>query len=281
MNTGLVLEFTKMHGAGNDFIIVDNRFFRFSESELSDIAVKYCPRRFGIGADGLVALDVPESSDLDYRMRYTNADGTAGEMCGNGARCLAAFAREGGILSQPLRFETNAGVYRAYVESDDTTVVRLILPPTGNVSTDFARIDVGKGVQLDLAFLVSGVPHAVWFGNNLDDVPVGSWGSAVRRHTCFDATSGTNVDFVQIVESEDEVVLRMRTYERGVEAETFACGTGAVSAFVVGNESGRIEKREATIRMSGGDVRVGYVDGTDELFLEGPVANIFRGTVVL
>ncbi|MFV1980263.1 MAG: diaminopimelate epimerase, partial [Rhodothermia bacterium] len=262
-------------------LVIDNRFFRFSESELSDIAGKYCPRRFGIGADGLVALDVPESSDLDCRMRYFNADGSAGEMCGNGARCLAAFAREGGILSQPIRIETDAGVYRAYVGDEDATKVKLILPASSHVVTDFARIDVDSGVQLDLAFMVSGVPHAVWFGNNLDDVPVGSWGAAVRYHACFDRTSGTNVDFVEIIESENEAVMKMRTYERGVEAETLACGTGAVSTLVAANESGRINKREAIVRMSGGDVRVGYVDGSDEMFLEGPVASTFRGTVVL
>jgi diaminopimelate epimerase len=281
MTRGLVLEFTKMHGAGNDFMVVDNRFFRFSDDELSEIAATYCPRRIGIGADGLLALDVADADGFDFRMRYFNADGSLGEMCGNGARCLAAFAREAGVGSQPLHFQTGAGPHRAYIEDDDVKTVRLILPASRDVDLDYAVVNVAPNVQLDLAFMITGVPHAVWFGNGLDEIPVETWGSRVRHDKHFTPSAGTNVDFAEVVESADEVVLQMRTYERGVEAETFACGTGAVSTLVTAYESGRIGKREAVVRMVGGTVRVGYVEGTDEMFLEGSIAYTYRGTVVL
>ena len=281
MNKGLVLEFTKMHGAGNDFIVIDNRFFRFSVHDLSHIAARLCPRRLSVGADGLLALDVRESEDVDYRMRYFNADGSLGEMCGNGARCLAAFAREAGVESEPLIFETGAGTYRAYVSTEDPAAVRLIMPAPTHVDTGFAQIDVDGGPRLDLAFMMTGVPHAVWFGENVDDVPVEHWGMLVRNDACFRDTSGTNVDFVHVAGSDGQVILHVRSYERGVEAETLACGTGAVSALVAAFESGRITSREAWVRMPGGELRVGYVDESGEMYLEGPAVTSFRGSAVL
>lgn len=282
MSKGLVLEFTKMHGAGNDFIVIDNRFFRFSAAELSDLAARYCPRRLGIGADGLLALDLAGSNEVDYRMRYFNADGSHGEMCGNGARCLAAYARESGVSSQPLSFVTDAGPYRAFVKTDGPHVqVRLILPGSQDVTPNFVSLEVSPEVSLDLTFMVTGVPHAVWFGDHIDRIPIETWGSAVRYDSCFENTSGTNVDFAEVLERDGEAVMRVRTYERGVEAETLSCGTGAVSALVAAYESGRITQRSATIRMAGGDLQVGYVEGANEMFLEGPVAFAYRGTVTL
>lgn len=287
MNSGLVLEFTKMHGAGNDFIVIDNRFFRLTDTELSEVAAVHCRRRLAVGADGLLALNVSESDAFDYRMRYFNADGSRGEMCGNGARCLAAFARDGGIDAQPLHFETDSGPYRAYVERTGIdrgfNRVRLIVPAPRRVDLEYATISVDSGTEARLAFLITGVPHAVWFGENLRAVPVDEWGSRIRHDACFDATSGTNVDFVEIVGCDDDgrPVFNMRTYERGVEAETLACGTGALSSLVAAHDSGRITSREAVVRMPGGELQVGYVEGSNELYLEGPVAFAFRGNVVI
>jgi diaminopimelate epimerase len=287
MKSGLVLEFTKMHGAGNDFIVIDNRFFRLSDRELSEIAAVHCRRQLAIGADGLLALNVPRSDDFDYQMRYFNADGSSGEMCGNGARCLAAFARDGGIDSEPLHFETDAGRYRAFVEKREhgkgPERVRLIVPGPKQVDLQFATIPVDTDNEANLAFMITGVPHAVWIGEGLASVPLVEWGSRIRHDACFEPTSGTNVDFVEIAGSDENgtPILKVRTYERGVEAETLACGTGALSSLVAAHKSGRIAGREAVVRMPGGDLRVGYVDGTDELYLEGPVAVSFRGSVVV
>ena len=284
MSKGLVLEFTKMHGAGNDFIVVDNRFFRLSTAELSRVAARFCPRRVGIGADGLLALAVAKSDDIDYRMEYFNADGSLSDMCGNGARCLASFAAQAGIDTDPLIFETAAGIYKAHVTPGDPDYVKLILPAARVVDLDYGSVEVDPGRSLDFAFIVAGVPHAVCFGDgngSIDEIPVQKWGSLVRYNERFDETSGTNVDFTEVVERNGDSVLKVRTYERGVEAETFACGTGAVSAMVAAVESGRISQRECTVEMLGGPLRVGYVDGSDELYLEGPAVHSYRGSIVV
>lgn len=281
MNSGLVLEFTKMHGAGNDFIVVDNRFFRFSDAELSAIAARYCPRRVGVGADGLLALNVADSADVDYRMRYFNADGSLSRMCGNGARCLAAFAREGGISSDPLRFVTDAGIFRAHVENGSTVTVRLIVPGPDEVIPHFTSVAVDSELRLTLAFTVVGVPHAICFGKDVDVIPVQTWGWKIRHDSSFDASAGTNVDFAEILNSREEPIIKVRTYERGVEAETLACGTGALSTLAAAVASGKINGREAVVRMPGGDLRVGFIDNSDDMFLQGPVTFAYRGNAVL
>ncbi|HEX7070377.1 MAG TPA: diaminopimelate epimerase, partial [Rhodothermales bacterium] len=129
MHRKLVLEFTKMNGAGNDFIVVDNRFYHFSDQELSDLARKLCPRRFAVGADGVLAFSHPREKEHDYRMIYYNADGSRGTMCGNGARCLARFAHDAGMVRDELRFESDAGVYRAIVDGGSDDSVRLFVQP--------------------------------------------------------------------------------------------------------------------------------------------------------
>src|SRR5690606_7040767 len=121
--------FTKMHGAGNDFIVLDNRFMHFSAAELAALAQRFCPRRFGVGADGLLALSPSDEPGIDFRMEYVNPDGSRAGMCGNGARCLARFARSAGLEAEPLTFRADAGVYRASVPPEPEAPVRLFVPP--------------------------------------------------------------------------------------------------------------------------------------------------------
>ncbi len=129
MQRKLILEFTKMNGAGNDFIVIDNRFYNFSDDELADLARRFCPRHVGIGADGVLAFARPTDAAHHYRMRYVNADGSIGTMCGNGACCLARYARHAGLLDETMRFESDAGVYRAFVPPEPEAPVRLFVPP--------------------------------------------------------------------------------------------------------------------------------------------------------
>lgn len=281
MSKGLVLEFTKMHGAGNDFIVIDNRFYRFSRPELSDLAVRFCERRLGVGADGLLALDVPDTNDVDYRMRYHNADGSLGEMCGNGARCLAAFARDGGIESDPLVFSSDAGTYEARIIDGTPPSVRLDFEGPSEVNLRFTTVEVEPGMALDFAYVVAGVPHAVRFVDDVAHVPVDRWGRSVHDHESFASTRGSNVDFVQVSNSDGLDVLDVRTFERGVEGETLACGTGALSSVAAASARGLIGGRDAVVRMPGGEMRAGYVDGGSAMFLEGPVAFVYRGTVTV
>ncbi len=278
----LILEFTKMNGAGNDFIVLDNRFYAFSDEELAVLARSYCRRRFGIGADGLLALAPARKPETHYRMRYFNADGSLGTMCGNGARCLARFAWMAGIRAMPLRFETDAGIYQAEVPDDPQTPVRLYLPPPGSYQPQ-PHLDTAlpDGIAA-AAFIWTGTEHLVCWVPSVTDAPVATWGPRLRYDPAWQP-QGVNVDFVEVVgEQEGRSVLRVRTYEKGVEAETLACGTGAVAAALTAWRQGRIRRLPIDVHMPGGILTVGFrpeADGEKELFLEGPAVPVFRGTV--
>lgn len=285
MTRPLVVEFAKMHGAGNDFVVVDNRFFHFSDAELSTLARWWCPRRTGIGADGLLALAPPSEAGHDYRMRYVNADGSRARMCGNGARCLARFAREAGLGDgEVLTFASDAGVYRARVPASRSAPVRLYVPPPEDFVPRVELAGEQEEVLPSVHYVWTGTEHAVCFVDDVAQVPVEAWGRAIRRDAAL-APAGANADFVQVVavgDGEGNGALRVRTYEKGVEAETQACGTGALAAAVVARLLGRIETGAIPVHMPGGTLRAGLeVDAgaVTELYLEGPVAKVFRGTV--
>lgn len=267
----LHVPFTKMHGAGNDFIVLDNRFFHFSEHDLALLARRFCPRRTGVGADGLLALAPSRLEGTDYRMQYVNADGTPAGLCGNGARCLARFAREAGMRGDPLAFEAAAGIYRASVPAEKGAPVRLFVP----LPRDYrpaVRLADGRAV----AYIWTGTHHAVRFVDDVDRVEPEREAPAIRRDPAF-APEGVNVNFVE-VQGEDAVAVR--TFEKGVEQETPACGTGALAAAVVTRLSGRSEADVFTVRAPGGTLVVG-LDAADagirEMFLEGPAETVFTG----
>lgn len=281
MNRKLVLEFTKMNGAGNDFIVIDNRFYHFSDDELSALARQYCPRRFGIGADGVLAFANPADDAHDYRMVYYNADGTRGSMCGNGARCLARFARDAGMGREELLFESDAGVYRALVDGEANSRVRLYVQPPKNYNPDILLRQVLPDGLGTAHYIWPGVEHVVFFVEDLADVPVEAWGR-VLRHDAALAPAGANVNFVQVTSAGAPSALSVRTYEKGVEAETLACGTGAMASALVGRLTGRLESAPVNVQMRGGLLRVGFaLEGSDvsDLYLEGPVESVYRGTV--
>lgn len=272
-----------MHGAGNDFIVIDNRFFRFSDAELSVMAATWCPRRTGIGADGLLALAPPHDEAHDYRMRYVNADGSPARMCGNGARCLARFAYEAGFEQDVLTFESDAGLYRAEVRAGAEGAVRLHVPPPRDFEADVVLETPDEAVARPVHYVWTGTEHAVCFVEDVDDVAVDAVGRAVRRDPRW-APEGANANFVQIVQNGDGApdALRVRTFEKGVEAETRACGTGALAAAVVARLMDRVTGPVVSVAMPGGVLRVGLTtsEGTvSELYLEGPAVKVFRGTI--
>ncbi|SHK20803.1 diaminopimelate epimerase [Rhodothermus profundi] len=278
----LILEFTKMNGAGNDFIVVDNRFYAFSDEELAALARRYCPRRVGIGADGLLALAPAQQPEVHYRMRYFNADGSPGTMCGNGARCLARFAQMAGIQGNPLCFETDAGRYQAEVPDDPQAPVRLYLPPVGP-----CKMQPPLATPLDAevetaAFIWTGTEHLVCRVSSVETVPIARWGPLLRHDAALQPR-GANVNFVEVAgEQHGRSVLRVRTYEKGVEAETLACGTGAVAAALVAWRQGWVRQLPIEVHMPGGVLTVGFQpakDGETALYLEGPATVVFRGTV--
>ncbi len=264
-----VFEFIKMSGTGNDFIVADNRGGRIPEKAKADLARALCPRRTSIGADGLLLLEMSDHADV--RMRIFNADGSEPEMCGNGARCLAHFARSLRAAGQEMTVETLAGTLRAKVGGD---VARVELTRPGGLASrgelEFA------GERREVLFADTGVPHAVVFVDDLDGVDVREWGRAIRSHDEF-APAGANADFVKI---EDSGRIAIRTYERGVEDETLACGTGAIaSALLSAWREGWESPVKVRVRSGEGlDVHFrGAAPEYERAMLEGPVAVAFRG----
>jgi diaminopimelate epimerase len=285
----LVVPFTKMNGAGNDFIVLDNRFLHLSEDELAGLARRYCPRRTGVGADGLLALENPTEDEaaqgVHLRMRYRNADGSRATMCGNGARCIARFARSAGIDGDPLLMMTDAGRYRAEVPADSSEPVCLHVPPP----RDFAPCDVCADLKDALSGIWriwTGTEHAVAFVRDVDSVEVDAVGRRIRHEATF-RPAGTNANFVEVIERGREgrsARVRARTFEKGVEAETLACGTGALAAALTARLSGAVAVNTVEVQMPGGllCVRFAY-DGEEvrDVTLEGPAAATFTGLVEL
>ena len=266
-----------MNGAGNDFIVIDNRFFHFSDEELSDLAKRFCRRRFGIGADGLLAFNPPLEKDHHFRMRYLNADGSIGTMCGNGARCLARFARRGGIEEREMLFETDAGVIRADVPHADTYPVRIYLSPPMHFREDRALASAEASEAGPMHTIWTGTEHAVCFVNDVGETPLERWGPAVRHDAAL-APTGANVDFVEVL---DGAVLKVRTFEKGVESETLACGTGATASAIIARLLGKVDQDRITVEMPGGTLTIGFRHtGTsvEDVYLEGPAEVVYRGT---
>ena len=262
------IKFTKMNGCGNDFIVVDAREQKLPK-DLSGLARRWCDRRFGIGADGV--LIIGPSKKTDFAMRIFNADGSEAEMCGNGARCAALFARLRGVAPS-MSFTTPAGIIRAEAASK-TAAIYLTEPKNYRPNIAIEALEQ----PLTVHFIDTGVPHTVVFVDDVASVDVDHLGRAIRQHEEF-APRGTNADFVQVL---PDGTLKMRTYERGVEAETFACGTGAVAAAVVSFRQGKASP-PVHIRVPGGLLVVDFEIEDDEIRnvrLSGDTQVVFEGTI--
>jgi diaminopimelate epimerase len=269
------IPFVKMHGAANDFVVVDHRE-PFLPEPLDGLVRRMCDRRRGVGADGLLLLE--RDAELDFAMRYHNADGGRAEFCGNGARCLARFALERGLgRDGVVRFRSDAGVQEAR------------RAPDGGIELHFGRVGpAGPVVALAAAgrtfngraFRV-GVPHFVVGVGEVGPVPVASWGAALRRHERF-APAGVNVDFVSGPSGAGGPArsrVAMRTYERGVEAETLACGSGAIASALWAAQQGA--RSPVEVLTAGGDVLVVSFEAVAEGYdvrLTGPAEVAFAGT---
>ncbi|MEW5693604.1 MAG: diaminopimelate epimerase [Candidatus Hydrogenedentota bacterium] len=216
------LEFIKMTGAGNDFIMIDNRYLKIANP--SQLAVTLCPRGTSVGADGIILIE--NSKDYDFKMRIINSDGSEAEMCGNGARCAVNFAKILNIIkSDSTSFETLAGDIKGWIINDRET--RITLPLLSSVKLNQKLII--DNTEYLYHFANVGVPHTVVFVDELDSINVNEIGKKIRFHTDFKPT-GTNADFVKICNKNN---ISIRTYERGVEKETLACGTGATAAAII------------------------------------------------
>jgi diaminopimelate epimerase len=263
--------FAKMSGAGNDFIVIDHRHSLIPLQDQAEFVRAVCRRMFSAGADGLILIENSEKADFSWR--FYNGDGSVAEMCGNGARCAARFAYARGIADKKMSFETLAGIIEAEVLEDDDVSLLMTAP------CDYKR---GLSVELDgkqaeISFMNSGVPHVVMFVEEGVEIPVKEWGYTIRFHDQFQP-AGTNVNFVQAL---GDGTIQVRTYERGVEDETMACGTGAVASAIFATEKG-ITSSPVRITTSGGEhltiVFDMQEDGTAEnVYLQGPARIIYIG----
>jgi len=260
--------FTKMSGAGNDFVVFDNRDGRIPESRAMFVR-RVCERRLGVGADGV--LIVEPSDRTDFRMRYYNADGGEAEMCGNGGRCISRYAHLRGIASDTMSFETVAGVHRSQVIGENVKL-EMIDPFDARLGFHVPL----KDREIAAHFINTGVPHVVVFVDDVDEVEVFDLGREIRYHPVFQP-DGTNANFAQIV---DRRHLRIRTYERGVEDETLACGTGTVAAAGIGGFLGRLDSPVEAETRSGLILNVYFEieeDALGRVFLEGDATVVFEG----
>jgi diaminopimelate epimerase len=267
----MTLDFVKMNGAGNDFILIDNRVGKIKLT--TEQIVRLCNRQRGIGADGLFLLVPNTSGRAEWSWDFFNSDGSTADMCGNGARCFARFVQSVVGTEDKTSFETGAGVISATFHGARVTV-NLTTPK----DLRLGEIVPAAGAKLTIHSLNTGVPHAVLFVPDADQAMVQQLGSEIRYHAHF-KPKGTNVNFVQVLGSNH---IRVRTYERGVEGETLACGTGVTAAALV---SSRVHKFTSPVKVQvqGGDMlEVTWTDAGDgftDVKLNGPADFVFKGTI--
>lgn len=260
--------FAKYQGTGNDFILIDDRNNTFPTHNQSLVA-QLCHRRFGIGADGLILLQ--NHPGYDFRMVYFNADGAEGSMCGNGGRCIVRFAHDLGVIKTHTRFLAVDGEHLAEVDGD---LVRLKMSDVSGQPTGSAD------QQTDYSFLHTGSPHVVKFLDDLATYDVVGEGRQLRHDAAF-SPGGTNVNFAERVNGNG---LFVRTYERGVEDETYSCGTGVTAAALIAHRQHNLASPVA-IRTIGGQLRVAFTPKSDgsftDIYLIGPAQRVFTGNITL
>lgn len=258
----MILNFYKYQGTGNDFIMVDNRRNIFPKND-TKLIEKLCNRRFGIGADGLILLE--NDKNADFRMIYYNSDGNQSTMCGNGGRCITAFANRLGVISDETTFAAVDGLHYAKISVSDEVALQMI--DVDNVSN-----------QKDYVFLNTGSPHHIALVNEIDTFDVKTNGAKIRYSGLY-GTEGSNVNFVTPV---SENTFRVRTYERGVEDETLSCGTGVTAVALAMFSIGKTKSDNVKLITEGGDLSVSFKYENkhfSEVFLKGLAKFVFSGEI--
>lgn len=255
------LEFYKYQGTGNDFIIIDNRENKFSKHNAALIS-ELCNRKFGIGADGLMVLE--NSDSYDFKMVYFNADGKPGSMCGNGGRCIVAFAHFLGIFKDQTIFEAIGEIYYATREEN---LISLKMNDVDNIETHSNHL-----------FLDTGSPHHVKFEENIDNLDVKTLGNKIRYGSPY-FEKGTNVNFVEQIDSD---IFKVRTYERGVEDETLSCGTGVTAVAIASHQTKKSDSNKIKLQTIGGLLEVSFEEDGGiykNIILKGPATFVFKGEI--
>ena len=253
--------FYKYQGTGNDFVMIDNRQQTFNKKDTKHIAF-LCDRRFGIGADGLILLE--NHPEYDFKMVYYNADGNESTMCGNGGRCLVAFAKDLGVISNKAVFEAIDGLHHATIN---------------NGIVELQMQDVQRIEKFDShVFLNTGSPHHVQFETKIENFDIKTKGAKIRYGAPYNEV-GSNVNFVKKITND---VFRVRTYERGVEDETLSCGTGVTAVAIAMHALGETDKNRIKLQVEGGELQVAFDadnDGYKNVWLVGPATFVFKGSI--
>ncbi|WP_111306767.1 diaminopimelate epimerase [Confluentibacter sediminis] len=251
--------FYKYQGTGNDFVMIDNRQETFNKKDTKHIAF-LCDRRFGIGADGLILLE--NHPDLDFKMVYYNADGNESSMCGNGGRCLVAFAKHLGVITQHAVFEAIDGLHHAIIDGD---IVRLQMQDVTTIEKHSKHV-----------FLNTGSPHHVQFEEQIENFDIKEKGAQIRYGEPYNE-AGSNVNFVKKINDQ---IFAVRTYERGVEDETLSCGTGVTAVALAMHALNETDKNLITLQVQGGELQVSFdVDNGvyKNVWLIGPATFVYKG----
>ncbi|MET2984403.1 diaminopimelate epimerase [Aureibaculum conchae] len=253
------IEFYKYQGTGNDFIMIDNRQQQFPKND-TKLIERLCDRKFGIGADGLILLEL--SNLQDFTMIYYNADGNEGSMCGNGGRCIVAFAKQLGIIDKNTTFDAIDGLHEAHITDD---LVSLKMKNVTKIEDFSSHL-----------FLDTGSPHHIAFVKNLDNFDVYGTGKKIRNGAPY-FDKGTNVNFV---EQKNDTTFKVRTYERGVEDETLSCGTGVTAVAIAAHKANKTNDTTISLETLGGTLEVSFdIDANSykNVFLKGKATKVFNG----
>ncbi|WP_445710328.1 diaminopimelate epimerase [Flavobacterium sp.] len=256
------LAFYKYQGTGNDFVMIDNRQNNFDKKNTKLVAF-LCDRRFGVGGDGLILLENHEK--YDFKMVYYNADGNESSMCGNGGRCLVAFAKQLGVITNKAEFEAIDGYHFATIDEN------------GIVSLQMKNV-TDMEIHNEYAFLDTGSPHHVQLVENLKQFDVKNEGAKLRYSDLYGKV-GSNINFVNQIESDE---FALRTYERGVEDETLSCGTGATAVAIAMYKTGKTTSNNVRLNVEGGSLEVSFKEVNGQfvdVFLKGPATFVFEGRI--
>lgn len=256
------LTFYKYQGTGNDFVMIDNRT-GFFPKENTNLVAKLCDRRFGIGGDGLIVLE--NDNTTDFKMVYYNSDGNTSSMCGNGGRCIVAFAKKLGLIGNSAKFMASDGMHDATIGQDGIVSLHM---------KDVDHIKTGNGY----IFLDTGSPHHVEFVEDIRQVNVTQSGAKIRYGDLY-GKPGSNVNFV---EEENDGRFSVRTYERGVEDETLSCGTGVTAVAIAVHFLGKTKSEAVKMNVEGGTLEVSFEENGgkySKVYLIGPAEFVFKGTI--
>ena len=274
------IEFTKMHGAGNDFVVIDatRRAFDPGPARLKMLA----DRHFGVGCDQILVVETASSPEADFRYRIFNADGGEVEQCGNGARCFVKFAHGRGLTQKrAIRVETLGGMIEPRMEDDGEVSVNMGAPVFEAAKVPFRADKPGlvheldlAGARVEVAVLSMGNPHAVQIVSDVDGAPVGAQGPLIERHARF--PNRVNAGYMQVIGRN---AIRLRVFERGA-GETLACGTGACAAVVSGILRGRLDS-PVTVETRGGRLTIAWAGGDNPVWMKGPAVTVYEGTIEL